>query len=60
MKRDLSGLLDCASDGWVPSGHWEVAKGGNIAVFEGMLQAVLKGKDMDDEPVKDEKDLRGI
>jgi hypothetical protein len=39
----------------------EVAKAGNKAMFEGMLQAVLTNKDVDDdEPIRDEKDLRGI
>jgi hypothetical protein len=45
----------------VPPEHWENAKAINVAMFEGMLQAVLTNKDADDdEPVRDEKDLRAI
>ena len=61
LKRDLSNLLDCATDGWVPPGNWEAAKRGNEAMFEGMLQAVLTNQDPDDdEPIREEKDLREI
>ncbi|KAJ5225025.1 hypothetical protein N7468_006250 [Penicillium chermesinum] len=61
LKRDLSSLLDSASDGWVPPENWEVAKTENKAMFKGMLQAVLTNKDPDDgEPIRDERDLRAI
>ena len=61
LKRDLSSLLDCASDGWVPPEIWEEAKVQNKAMFDGMLQAVLTNEDPDeDEPIRDEKDLRDI
>ncbi|PTU17321.1 hypothetical protein P175DRAFT_0446396, partial [Aspergillus ochraceoroseus IBT 24754] len=61
LKRDLSNLLDCASDGWVPPEGWEAAKAENRAMFQGMLQAVLENKDPDDdEPIRNEGDLRDI
>lgn len=61
LKRDLSSLLDCASDGWVPPENWAAAKTGNKAMFEGMWQAVLANKHPDeDEPIRDERDLRDI
>lgn len=61
LKRDLSGLLDTASDGWVPPDDWEAAKAGNKAMYNGMLEAVLTNDDPDDdEPIRDERDLRDI
>ncbi|KAJ5426904.1 hypothetical protein N7465_001974 [Penicillium sp. CMV-2018d] len=61
LKRDLSSLLDTASDGWVPLDDWEAAKAGNKAMFNGMLEAVLTNNDPDDdEPIRDERDLRDI
>jgi hypothetical protein len=61
LKRDLSSLLDCAYDGWVPPEGWEAAKAGNRAMYKGMLQAVLENKDPDDdEPIRNEGDLRDI
>lgn len=61
LKRDLSSLLDSASDGWVPPENWEAAKTENKAMFKGMLQAVLTNKDPDDdEPIRDERNLRDI
>ncbi|KAJ5629938.1 hypothetical protein N7528_003595 [Penicillium herquei] len=61
LKRDLSRLLDCASDGWVPADNLEAAQLENKAMFNGMLQAVLASEDSDDEePVKDESSLRMI
>lgn len=61
LKRDLSSLLDVASDGWVPPEGWEAAKVENKAMFDGMLEAVLTNKDPDDdEPIRGERDLRDI
>ncbi|CDM37777.1 Aminoglycoside phosphotransferase [Penicillium roqueforti FM164] len=61
LKRDLSNLPDCASDGWVPPEIWEEAKLQNKAMFDGMLQAVLTNEDPnEDEPIRDERDLRDI
>lgn len=61
LKRDLSKLLDCASDGWVPVDSLEAAQLENRAMFDGMLQAVLASEDSDDEePVKDESTLKMI
>lgn len=60
LKRDLSSLLDTASDGWVPIDEWDAAKAGNKAMFNGMLEAVLANKNPDDnEPIRDERDLLG-
>lgn len=61
LRRDFSSLIDCATDGWVPPEYLEVAKAGNVAMFEGVLHALLTNKEADDdEPIKDEKDLRAI
>ncbi|KAG5294078.1 hypothetical protein I7I50_04696 [Histoplasma capsulatum G186AR] len=61
LKRDLSSLLNTASDGWVPLEDWEETKSAHREVFDGMLNAVLTNDDSDyDEPVKDEKVLRSI
>ncbi|KAI9036177.1 uncharacterized protein KD926_002207 [Aspergillus affinis] len=61
LKRDLSGLLDCATDGWVPPENLETAKRENEAMFQGMLNAVLINEDTEeDEPVRDERDLRHL
>jgi hypothetical protein len=61
LKRDLSNLLDSASDGWVPPEGWEAAKAENMAMFKGMSKAVLENRDPDeDEPIRSEGDLRDI
>lgn len=61
LRHDLSSLLDSASDGWVPPENWEAVKLQNMAMFKGMLQAVLENPDPDDdEPVRDERNLRDI
>ncbi|KAH8433002.1 uncharacterized protein LDX57_010637 [Aspergillus melleus] len=61
LKRDLSGLLGCETDGWVPPENWETAKRENEAMFKGMLNAVLTNEDPDDdEPIRSERDLRDI
>ncbi|KAA8645909.1 aminoglycoside phosphotransferase family protein [Aspergillus tanneri] len=61
LRTDLSGLLNTASDGWVPSDSWKATKIAHKELFDGMLQAVLSNPDLDDdEPVKDELTLRSI
>ncbi|KKZ61111.1 hypothetical protein EMCG_04256 [[Emmonsia] crescens] len=61
LKRDLSSLLNTASDGWVPLEDWEATKSVHREVFDGMLNAVLTNDDLDyDELVKDEEVLRSI
>jgi hypothetical protein len=54
-------LLNTASDGWVPLEDWEATKLANRELFEVMLQTVLSMKSPDDdEPLKDEEDVREI
>ncbi|EDN03226.1 predicted protein [Histoplasma mississippiense (nom. inval.)] len=61
LKRDLSSLLNTASDGWVPLEDWEETKSGHREDFDSVLNAVLTNDDSDyDGPVKDEKVLRSI
>ncbi|KAI2962431.1 hypothetical protein CBS147323_7335 [Aspergillus niger] len=62
LRCDLAGLLNTATDGWVPTSDWEAAQTAHHEMFEGMLQAVLTNPDIDDpdEPVKDEETLRSI
>lgn len=61
LKRNLSSLLDTASDGWVPTEDWESKRLAQRELFDGMLQAVLSNEDPDDdEPIRNEKDLRAI
>lgn len=62
LRYDLAGLLNTATDGWVPTSDWEAAQTAHHEMFEGMLQAVLSNPDIDDpdEPVKDEETLRSI
>ncbi|PGH15057.1 hypothetical protein AJ80_05682 [Polytolypa hystricis UAMH7299] len=60
LKRDLSTLLNTASDGWVHAEDWEATKS-NHKAFDGILGAVLTNEDPDDdEPVKYEEVLRSI
>lgn len=40
LRRDLSGLLDTATDGWVPP-EWEGTKAAHRRLFNGVLQEVL-------------------
>ncbi|KAH7081224.1 kinase-like domain-containing protein [Paraphoma chrysanthemicola] len=61
LKHSLSSLLNTASDGWVPSEDWEATKAAHQELFMGMLQEVLGNETPDDdEPIKDENDLREI
>ncbi|OJJ46441.1 hypothetical protein ASPZODRAFT_151976 [Penicilliopsis zonata CBS 506.65] len=60
LRSDLAGLLNTASDGWVPLESWEETKAAHEELFQGMLQAVLTNKDLEDEPVKDEATLWSI
>jgi hypothetical protein len=46
---------------WVPPEDWEATASAHREMFEGMLQAVLTNENPDDdEPIKDEGDLREI
>ncbi|KAI9039875.1 aminoglycoside phosphotransferase family protein [Aspergillus affinis] len=61
LRTDLSGLLNTASDGWVPLDDWKATQLAHRELFDGMLHAVLTNANSDDgEPVKDEKTLRSI
>ncbi|KAH7348627.1 kinase-like domain-containing protein [Rhexocercosporidium sp. MPI-PUGE-AT-0058] len=61
LKNNLSSLLNTASDGWVPQEEWEATELAHREMFNGMLQAVLTNESPDDdEPIKDEEDLRAI
>jgi hypothetical protein len=61
LRNNLSSLLNTASDGWVPPEDWEATELAHREVFNGMLQAVLSNESPDDdEPIKDEGDLRAI
>ena len=61
LKRDLSRLLNTASDGWLLPGNWETTSLAHREMFANMLQAVLTNKDPDDdEPIRTEGDLREI
>lgn len=61
LKNHLTGLLNTASDGWVPPEEWETAKLANRELFEMMLETVLNIENPDDdEPIKDEGDVREI
>ncbi|GES64414.1 phosphotransferase enzyme family protein [Aspergillus terreus] len=60
LRRDLSSLLNTATDGWMPPESWETTKLAHKEIFDGMLQAVLANEEVDDDPVKDEATLRSI
>ena len=61
LRNNLASLLKTASDGWAPLEDWEATELTHRELFEGMLQAVLSNKNPDDdEPIKDERNLREI
>jgi hypothetical protein len=61
LRNHLTGLLNTASDGWVPAEELETAKLANRELFEMMLETVLSIKNPDDdEPLKNEGDVREI
>jgi hypothetical protein len=61
LRYNLASLLNTASDGWVPPEDWETTESAHRDLFNGMLQAVLTNENPDnDEPIKDEADLRAI
>jgi hypothetical protein len=48
-----------ATDGWVPSEHWESTELAYQEIFEGMRQEIVGNKQPEeDEPIIDEDDLR--
>ncbi len=49
LRNNLAGLLNTASDGWVPPEDWESTKLANRELFEVMLQTVLSIKNPDDD-----------
>lgn len=61
LRRDLSRLLNTASDGWVPTEAWEATLLAHREMFANMLDAVLSNENPDDdEPIRNEHDLREI
>ncbi len=61
LKRDLSDLLNTASDGWVPHEAWEATVLAHREMFANMLEAVLTNEyPEDDEPIRNELDLKEI
>ncbi|KAM3414317.1 hypothetical protein BST61_g11613 [Cercospora zeina] len=61
LKKDLAGLLDCATDGWVEAHAYSATKKAHDELFRGMLLAVLDKTDPDpSETVEDEETLRAI
>ncbi|KZF20888.1 hypothetical protein L228DRAFT_270155 [Xylona heveae TC161] len=61
LRRDLSSLLDIASDGWVPLENWEATKSAQKDTFIGILHAVSTNEPSgDDEPIQTEQDLKSI
>ncbi|OBT43157.1 hypothetical protein VE00_07719 [Pseudogymnoascus sp. WSF 3629] len=61
LRNHLTGLLNTASDGWVPVEELETAKLANRELFEMMLETVLSIENPDDdEPLKNEGDVREI
>ncbi|KAF1999205.1 hypothetical protein P154DRAFT_577142 [Amniculicola lignicola CBS 123094] len=61
LRHSLSSLLNTASDGWVPLEDWEATETAHRETFRGMRQQILGNEDPDDdEPIRDEADLREI
>lgn len=61
LKRDLSRLLNTASDGWIPSEAREETLLAHKELFANMLKAVLTNENPDDdEPIRNERDLKEI
>jgi hypothetical protein len=61
LKKDLAGLLECETDGWVRVEAYKATKKYHNELFYGMLQSVLENDDPDpSETVKDEETLRAI
>ncbi|OCT48450.1 hypothetical protein CLCR_04103 [Cladophialophora carrionii] len=61
QTRDLSHLLNAASDGWLPPEGWAATSPAHRRMFANMLEAVSGNKGPDDnEPIRDERDLGKI
>ncbi|RMD39708.1 hypothetical protein DV735_g5425, partial [Chaetothyriales sp. CBS 134920] len=61
LRYGLAGLLNAASDGWVPLEAWEETKAAHGELFDGLLKEILSNKNPDDdEIVRDEATLREI
>lgn len=53
LRNHLAGLLNTASDGWVPPEELEAAELANKELFEMMLETVQSLENPDDEPHKE-------
>ena len=61
LKHTLASLLNSATDGWVPTNEWRATQTAHKEMFHGILREVIEtAKTHDDEPIKDEADLREI
>jgi hypothetical protein len=61
LKHGLTSVLNTASDGWVPPGHWEETEAAHKELFRAMLQHIQENEHPDDdEPIRDEADVREI
>lgn len=61
LKKDLAGLLNCETDGWVKAEAYSSTKKAHDEIFRGMLQAVVEDDDPSpSETVEDEATLRAI
>lgn len=61
LKHTLAGLLNTATDGWVPLEDWDATKRTHTELYKSLLAEILAMEDPDDdEPLKTEADLREI
>ena len=61
LKHTLASLLNSATDGWVPVKEWRATESAHKEMYRGMLQEILETANADDdEPIKNEADLREI
>ena len=60
LREHLKEALEVTSDGWVPPDKWDATQSRHQELYHGLVQALLMAKDLDNEPIRGEKDLQAI
>ncbi|KAI8939376.1 hypothetical protein NX059_003159 [Plenodomus lindquistii] len=60
LRKVLPEALNAELDGWVPTDLYEAAEAAQKEMYQMLLQEVLQGEHDEDEPLRDESDVRQV